>query len=142
MLRDALELIEPACRRLGITTTLITDDEAAFVQADPVALEQVISRLLDQALKSLSVSPDGERQLDVTLAAQPELAVLSVHDTGAEPLPADGVLAPEPGVPSSPRTMELRHCQHLLAEMGGRLTIEASVPRGAVVRVALPRVKG
>jgi signal transduction histidine kinase len=142
LLRDALELIEPACKRLGITTTLITDDEAAFVLADPVALEQVISRLLDQALKSLSVAPDSERQLDVTLAAQPDLAVLSVHDTGVEYLAADGVSASEAAASSSPRTLELRHCQQLLADMGGRLTIEARVPRGAVVRVALPRVKG
>lgn len=142
LLRDALELIEPACKRLGITTTLITDDEAAFVLADPVALEQVINRLLDQALKSLSVGPDGERQLDVTLAAQPDLAVLSVHDTGAEPLPSDDLLLSEAQQPSSARAVELGQCRQLLSDMGGRLTIEVSAPRGAVVRVALPRIKG
>jgi hypothetical protein len=127
LLRDAFEVIESQCARLGIATTLITDDEAAFVLADPVALEQVINRLLDQAVQALSGVADERRQLDVTLAAQPDAAVLSVHDTG---------------VTTDSRAQEIKRCEQMLADMGGRITVEEIPPRGAVVRVALPRVTG
>jgi hypothetical protein len=141
LLRDAFELVEPHCARLGVTTTLITDDEAAFVLADRVALEQVISRLLDQAVMALAQSPADQRQLDVTLSAQPDVAVLSVHDTRADMSGLSESSSTSADAVSSLRARELKQLEQLLAEMSGRLSVELLPPRGVVMRVALPRVK-
>jgi hypothetical protein len=141
LLRDAFELVEPHCARLGVTTTLITDDEAAFVLADRVALEQVISRLLDQAVMALAQSPANQRQLDVTLSAQPDVAVLSVHDTRADLSGLSESAGAAADAVQSLRARELKQLEQLLAEMSGRLSVELLPPRGVVIRVALPRVK-
>ncbi len=142
VLRDALELVEAQCAHQGVVTTLATDDEAASVVADRVALEQVVGRLLDQALQALSAVPDGERRLDMTLTPQGECAVLSVSDSGVPPAEGDGLLQPgqaHTGQAPGPRAHSLQGCAQLLAGMSGHLQVEPASPRGAIVRVALPR---
>ncbi len=135
---DALYLIEPECRRLGVQPAV--SGSAILLRADPVALEQIIHNLLTNALQALAQVPPGERAL--TIAMQPESGngVLTICDSG-------------PGIPADvlPRIFEpffttrdgglglgLSLCESLAADMGGTLTAANAAQRGALFRLSLP----
>lgn len=135
---DALYLIEPECKRLGVQPAV--SGSGILVKADPVALEQIIHNLLTNALQALAQVPPSERAL--TIAMQPEVShgVLTICDSG-------------PGIPADvlPRIFEpffttrdgglglgLSLCESLAADMGGSLTATHAAQRGALFRLSLP----
>ena len=139
---DALYLLEPECRRLGVQPAV--SGSGILVKADPVALEQIIHNLLTNALQALAQVPPSERAL--TIAMQPEVnqGVLTICDSG-------------PGIPADvlPRIFEpffttrdgglglgLSLCESLAADMGGTLTATNAVQRGALFRLSLPLAEG
>jgi signal transduction histidine kinase/ActR/RegA family two-component response regulator len=75
--RRVLSSFEEVGRTTRHAVTVVGD--AVSVEADPVRLEQIVSNLLDNALK---YTPAGGR-VDVTIAAEERDAVLRVRDTGA-----------------------------------------------------------
>ncbi len=139
---DALYLIEPECKRLGVQPAVSGSN--ILLKADPVALEQIIHNLLTNALQALAQVPPSERAL--TIAMQPELnqGVLTICDSG-------------PGIPADilPRIFEpffttrdgglglgLSLCESLAADMGGTLTATNAAQRGALFRLSLPLAEG
>ena len=135
---DALYLIEPECKRLGVQAAV--SGSSLLLKADPVALEQIIHNLLTNALQALAQVPPSERAL--TIAMQPEInqGVLTISDSG-------------PGIPADvlPRIFEpffttrdgglglgLSLCESLAADMGGTLTATHAAQRGALFRLSLP----
>jgi C4-dicarboxylate-specific signal transduction histidine kinase len=139
VVRRALELIAPECRRSGVTPQLQGGNEVT-VQADPVALEQIVHNLLSNALQALQQVPAAERHLTLSTQADGRRGVLRVRDTGPG-------IAPE----ALPRLFEpffstregglglgLSLCETLAAGMGGELTGGNAAPRGAEFRLALP----
>ena len=139
-LGGALALLAPDCRRLGVETSLEVQPAAATVQAEPVALEQIVHNLLSNALHALEQVPPGERRLALSVAAEGGQVVLAVRDSGPG-------IAPE----ALPRLFEpffttregglglgLSLCETLAAGMGGSLSARNATPRGAEFRLALP----
>jgi len=139
ILRDALELIEPQCERLGVVTALSVDEAARRVRADAVVLEQIVHHLLHHALRSLESVPPGERRIELALVVRDDCsAMLSVRDTGS------GLPAPDtpPGLEILPgatwRGQPLGRCAALAAGMGGSLAATPAAPRGTLFRLSLP----
>jgi C4-dicarboxylate-specific signal transduction histidine kinase len=110
------------------------------VQAEPVALEQIVHNLLLNALQALEQVPPHERALDVDVVAGPQGGTLTVADSG-------------PGIPPEllPRIFEpfvttraqglglgLPLCESLAGAMGGSLQAQPRAPRGAAFRLTLP----
>jgi signal transduction histidine kinase len=138
--RQALDLLEPDTRRLGVVPVLDVDPAARTVQAEPVALEQIVHNLLTNALHALGQVPPGDRQLTLRVAVDGDNGVLTVRDTGPG-------IAPE----ALPRLFEpffstregglglgLSLCETLAAGMGGTLTGGNAPGRGAEFRLVLP----
>jgi signal transduction histidine kinase len=137
--RNAFYLLEPEFAKRHVAPTLETRDPVA-VQAEPIALEQIIHNLLTNALQALDQVPPQERSLAVRLQSDHGQGALTVDDSG-------------PGVPPEllPRIFEpffttrehglglgLSLCESLAAGMGGQLRVQAGSPRGATFTLRLP----
>lgn len=136
--RRVLDLFEPQVRRLGAHA--VVEGPAVSVQADPVALEQVLYNLVGNALQALESVPPHQRRLVLHLDVEPSMGVLTVRDNG-------------PGVPPEalPRLFEpffttrrgglglgLSLCETLVSAMHGTLGARNVAPQGAEFRLALP----
>ena len=143
VVRRALHLLEPECTRAGIVPEL-QGDAGIVVQADAVALEQIVHNLLSNAMQALQQVPAAERRLLLTTQADGARGVLVVRDSGPG-------IAPE----ALPRLFEpffstregglglgLSLCETLAAGMGGELTGGNAATRGAEFRLSLPLAKG
>lgn len=142
--RNAFYLLEPEFAKRQVAPRLEARDGQLAVQAEPVALEQIIHNLLANALQALDQVPPQERSLSVRLQAQEGQGALTVDDSG-------------PGIPPEvlPRLFEpffttranglglgLSLCESLAASMGGRIGVQARAPRGASFTLRLPLADG
>ena len=138
--RNALYLLEPEFARRQVAPHFENATPALAVQAEPVALEQIIHNLLTNALQALDQVPASERSLSVRLQAEQGQGALTVGDSG-------------PGIPPEllPRIFEpffstreqglglgLSLCESLAAAMGGHLGVQPRSPRGAAFTLRLP----
>jgi signal transduction histidine kinase len=138
--RNALYLLEPEFARRQVAPKLDADPREVAVQAEPVALEQIIHNLLTNALQALDQVPAAERSLAVRIAHDQGRGALAVEDSG-------------PGIPPEvlPRIFEpffttrehglglgLSLCESLAARMGGELGVQPRSPRGAAFTLRLP----
>ncbi|WP_066268786.1 sensor histidine kinase [Hydrogenophaga palleronii] len=141
--RRALYLLEPECQRRNVEPELDAA-HAVTVQADPVALDQIVHNLILNALQALEQRPAGERRLTLTVRAQGGNGEISVADNG-------------PGIPPEvlPRLFEpffstrdgglglgLSLCETLAQGMGGALSAANAPHGGAVFRLQLPLAEG
>ena len=138
-LRRALHLLEPECQRRGVAAQLRAP-EPVHVQADPVALDQIVHNLLMNALQALESVDVATRALTVSVARQGTQGELQVADTG-------------PGIPPEllPRLFEpffsarkgglglgLTLCETLASGMDGSLTAANRPEGGALFCLRLP----
>jgi signal transduction histidine kinase len=141
-LRKVLDLLEPVARRRGIRTTV--EGWAPAVQADPVALEQILHNLIGNAMQALDEVPREERRLRLHIGTDHGQGVMTVCDSGPG-------IAPE----TLPRLFEpffttrtgglglgLSLCETLATAMQGSLRAGPASPRGAEFRLALPLAEG
>ena len=138
--RNALYLLEPELRRLGIAPAVDLTAPEFFVLAEPVALEQIIHNLMINALQALELVPPGERSLTVKLEIAEKRGRLSLQDTG--PGIPNNVVSHifEPFFTTRPGGLGLglSLCETLTSGMGGTLTAFNRVPRGAEFCLSLP----
>ncbi len=139
--RSALHLLAPEFEKRAVAAQF---DAAAQppvrVQADPVALEQIVHNLLMNALQALELVPAAERRLVVAVGRCGGEGMLSVTDNGRG-------IAPE----ALPRLFEpffstregglglgLSLSETLASGMGGSLSAANVAPRGACFTLLLP----
>jgi C4-dicarboxylate-specific signal transduction histidine kinase len=80
---DVLRLLEPELARRGIAPEVVAEPNLPSVQAEPVALQQIIHNLLMNALQAMDATAPGERRLTLRLARQGSTQVtLCVRDHG------------------------------------------------------------
>lgn len=139
LLRDTLELLEPDAERLGVVTTVATDEEIGWVLADPILLEQIVHQVVRQALQAVARVPAGERRIELTLASQERELILSVRDSGPGYAPEQLRRLFETTGMLPAGTISLGRCRAVIASMGGSLTAAYAPPRGTLLRLALPR---
>ncbi len=138
--RNAFYLLEPEFARRRVAPQLDAQSGAVAVQAEPVALEQIIHNLLTNALQALDQVPPEERQLSVRLESDQREGTLTVGDSGPgiapEVLPR--IFEPFFTTREHGLGLGLSLCETLAAGMGGRLGVQARAPRGAAFTLRLP----
>jgi signal transduction histidine kinase len=138
--RNAFYLLEPEFARRQVAPSLQAQGADVAVQAEPVALEQIIHNLLTNALQALDQVPPQERQLSVTLETRQGEGALTVGDSGPgiapEVLPR--IFEPFFTTRDHGLGLGLSLCESLAAGMGGHLGVQARVPRGAAFTLRLP----
>lgn len=139
---QAVDLLQPELARRGVVPRVSVDDAALAVQADPVAIEQIVHNLLTNALQALDQVSEAERELAIDAEANDREASLVVRDSGpgiaADALPH--LFEPFFTTRRDGLGLGLSLCETLAAGMGGRLSAANRAPRGAEFRLTLPRV--
>lgn len=137
--RKAFQLLEPECARRGVVPRL-DGAEPVRVQAEPVALEQIVHNLLTNALQALEQVPEAERELVVELRQSAGRGLLAVADSGPgiapELLPR--IFEPFVTTRAGGLGLGLPLCESLAGSMGGTLHASARAPRGARLELSLP----
>jgi len=139
--QNALYLLEPECRRVNVSPSVDSPNRPVKVLAEPVALEQIIHNLINNALQALEQVPEKERSLTLSMTEAADAVMLTVRDSG-------------PGIPPDalPRVFEpffslrrgglglgLSLCESLATAMGGTLSAANQPARGAMFTLKLPR---
>jgi len=132
--------LPPAWQRRRVAPTLQAETPGVAVQAEPVALEQIIHNLLTNALQALEQVPPRERSLSVRLRAEPGHGALTVDDSGPgiapELLPR--IFEPFFSTREHGLGLGLSLCESLAAGMGGQLRVQPRASRGAAFTLRLP----
>jgi signal transduction histidine kinase len=143
VVRSAMHLLVPEFTKHAITAQFDATAQAPVrVQAEAVALEQIVHNLLMNALQALDLVPAAERRLVVSVGRNGQEGVLTVTDNGRG-------IAPE----ALPRLFEpffstregglglgLSLSETLASGMGGSLSAANASPRGARFTLLLPLV--
>ncbi len=142
-LRNALYLVEPELAKRQVVPVLHAPTEPLRVLADPVALEQILHNLLMNALQALEQVPTAQRSLALTLSASGERGQVEVADSGPGIAPEHLPRLFEPFFSTRDKGLGLglSLCESLALGMGGQLTAGHNAPRGAVLRLALPKAQ-
>jgi C4-dicarboxylate-specific signal transduction histidine kinase len=143
VVRSAMHLLAPEFAQRGVAAQFDATAQAPVrVQAEAVALEQIVHNLLMNALQALDLVPASERRLSVSVGRNGQEGVLTVTDNGRG-------IAPE----AMPRLFEpffstregglglgLSLSETLASGMGGSLSAANAAPRGARFTLLLPLV--
>ncbi|MEX2575838.1 MAG: ATP-binding protein [Halofilum sp. (in: g-proteobacteria)] len=145
LVREAVELVGPECKRLRIDLELALADRPLPARVDAVELEQVVVNLVQNAIESMpdAQEDDSRRQVCVSTRYDGERLLLAVDDTGPglpqgdttglfEPL-SDGGNGSGLGLPIV-RTIVEAH--------GGVIEAGHSSEGGAEFRIYLPAAYG
>jgi C4-dicarboxylate-specific signal transduction histidine kinase len=135
----ALHLLEPECRSRSVQLKL-HGDEQLTVTADPVGLEQILHNLINNALQAMEQVPAGQRQLDLSVTREGQIALLDVCDTGPGIAPdaLPHLFEPFFSTRSGGLGLGLSLSETLASSMGGRLTARNNAQQGATFNLALP----
>ena len=124
-----------ACRRRH--NVYLTGDTGLSVIADPAALEQAISHLLDNAIDA---SPPGA-QVSIQVTANADAASIAIIDEGAG-MDADFIrnrlFQPFASTKQDGFGVGAFEAKSLIAAMGGRLTVDSRPGHGTRFIIALP----
>lgn len=139
VVRRALYLLEPESQRCGITPRL-EGPQRLHVQADPVALDQIVHNLILNALQAMEQVDASQRRLVLTLGTQGDTAELSVADRGPGIAPdvLPRLFEPFFSTRQGGLGLGLSLCESLAQGMGGSITAAHMPEGGAVFRLRLP----
>jgi C4-dicarboxylate-specific signal transduction histidine kinase len=140
-LDNALYLLEPELAKRQVLLQRIAPAEPLRVLAEPVALEQILHNLLMNAMQALDQVPAPERRLVLTVCEAGDRGDVSVADSGPGIAPEHLPRLFEPFFSTRDKGLGLglSLCESLAQGMGGRLTAGANPPRGALLRLSLPK---
>lgn len=138
-LRQALDLLEPECRRLGVLPQLQCTPPGLAVVAEPVALEQIVHNLLTNALQALAQVPAAERRLQLEATAHAGQVLLLLRDSGPGIAPdaLPHLFEPFFSTRDGGLGLGLSLCETLASSLGGSLTAQNAASRGAEFRLTL-----
>jgi signal transduction histidine kinase len=131
----------------GLSVTVhVPRDVPVWVRGDPVRLRQILTNLVDNAIKFTATG-----RVDVHVAATNEQVAFEVVDTGIGIDPASGATLFEPFAQADSSTtrrfggtgLGLAICGQLVELMGGHLTFDSQVGQGSTFRfvVTLTRAR-
>jgi signal transduction histidine kinase len=112
------------------------------IVSDRLAVEQVFSNLIDNALKYLRNDEKG--RIDVNFARRNDRVVIEIEDNGRGIAEKDKgrvfELFRRAGVQDRPGNgMGLAHTRALVRRLGGSITLDSALGKGSTFRVSLPQ---
>jgi signal transduction histidine kinase len=137
----ALDLLDAEWRTLGVQPQVDIAPADLAALADPVALEQIVHNLLANAQHALAQVPAAERALAIAAREEGGRIVLTLRDSGPGIAPdvLPRLFEPFFSTREGGLGLGLPLSESLALGMGGSLTAANAQPRGALLRLELPR---
>jgi heavy metal sensor kinase len=144
LIRESLNLLRPLAERKGIRIN-VSPDEQAMVSGDRIALMELFTNLIDNAIK-YNV-PQGK--VDVSMRKAREFIVTEIGDTGIG-IPEDDLdkvfdrfyrVDRSRSRESGSIGLGLSICNEIVKVHGGRITIDSNLSSGTTVSVYLNRAE-
>lgn len=143
VVRSAMHLLAPEVARRGVAAQFDAGAQAPVrVQAEAVALEQIVHNLLMNALQALDLVPVAERKLAIAVGRNGTEGVLTVTDSGKGIAPdaLPRLFEPFFSTREGGLGLGLSLSETLASGMGGSLAAANVQPRGARFTLLLPLV--
>ena len=143
VVRSAMHLLAPEFAQRGVAAQFDATAQAPVrVQAEVVALEQIVHNLLMNALQALDLVPVSERRLAVSVGRNGQEGVLTVTDNGRgiSPEAMPRLFEPFFSTREGGLGLGLSLSETLASGMGGSLSAANAAPRGARFTLLLPLV--
>ena len=137
---DAIHLLESELSKRGITPEVQAAANLPEVQAEPVALQQIIHNLLMNALQALEQVPNAQRKLVLRLQPQGQQQVLLAvrdHGPGMDAAARRRVFEPFYSTRPGGLGLGLSLCESLAESMGATLTLAPPAGPGAELLLVL-----
>jgi signal transduction histidine kinase len=136
--RGVLGLLEPALAGAGVEVRL--EGTTPTVRGDPVALEQILHNLIDNAIKALAAQPQGGRRLAIAFATEGPQGVCRVTDSGPGIAPdiLEHLFEPLNTSREGGMGLGLALARSQAEAMGGTLAARNASGAGAEFRLSLP----
>lgn len=137
--KKVLALLQGEIRCSGLEPVL-TGEATLLVQADPVALEQIIHNLLMNALQAMDSTPSAAHSLSLRIEAGEGVATLCIKDggPGISPEAMPRLFEPFFSTKEGGLGLGLSLCETLVTSMGGRIRAANCTEGGAEFCLTLP----
>lgn len=140
-IHDVIALLRGELLKHDVAVHVTLADRLPLVRADRVQVQQVIVNLVLNAVEAMMADPGGLRALGVATAADGTGGVqITVHDSGPGLRAEDRERVVEAfyTTKADGLGLGLSICDSIIAAHGGRLSVRANEPRGAVFEFTLP----
>jgi signal transduction histidine kinase len=138
---EVIALIQPEAARSRVSVRTAFADGLAEVIGDRVELQQVAVNLILNAIEAMSETTEGPRELLIRTATADGGGVLvAVMDSGPGLPPENLERLFDPFYTTKPDGLGigLSICRSIIEASGGRLSVTANQPRGAIFQFTLP----
>ena len=144
-IREVIVITRGEAAKNNVSVAMELAEELSSIQGDRVQLQQVILNLVINAIEAMSGIPDGPRDLLIrTAKSEPDSVTITVFDTGPGLDPEHAMRAFDAFYTTKPQGlgMGLSICRSIAEAHGGKLSLSANVPRGAVFQLTVPTRAG
>ncbi|OAN48751.1 ATP-binding protein [Magnetospirillum moscoviense] len=140
LIADALALVAPEAKRLGIRLAANPDKSAPDLAVDRVQVQQVLVNLIHNALDAMVKADSVDPSVTVSAESESSAIVFEVADGGPGIAPDIGERLFEPFNTSKATGMGLglSICRTLVEAHGGTIWLERTGPTGTSFRFRLP----
>lgn len=140
-IREVIALTRGELVKSSVSMQTRLTEDLPLVEGDRVQLQQVILNLIINAIEAMSAVEDGPRELDICTTRDESGGILiTVSDSGPGVALENRQQLFEPFYTTKQRGMGmgLSICRSIVEAHGGRLSVNANVPRGAVFQFTVP----
>jgi signal transduction histidine kinase len=115
-----------------------------LIEGDRVQLQQVVLNLIVNAVQAMCAVAEGQRELLITSALEPNGVLVAVKDSGPGLAPESltNLFAPFYTTKPGGLGMGLSICHSIVEAHGGRLWVTANLPSGAIFHFTVPAQTG
>jgi signal transduction histidine kinase len=142
VMQDVFELLAAHAFAHRVTLNMGRAPGTALVKGDRVQLQQVVLNVVMNAIEAIDGNAKGEREIIGSTLVDGQFATVSIEDTGpglsSEDL--EHIFEPFFTTKDAGMGMGLAIARSIVVSQGGRISAENRSVRGAVVRIAMPRV--
>jgi two-component system sensor histidine kinase FlrB len=139
ILKDAVEFARPLIEQAGLTLTLLGDLTEVRVEADAIALQQVLLNLTRNAIRHTRANGEIVVSSSVENAAGGKVAVINFSDTGSGIAPEDLPNIFEAGFSTGQTPgLGLTVCKRIVEQHKGKITVHSELGTGTTFRMEFP----
>jgi signal transduction histidine kinase len=141
LITSAMDLLRTEAQSLAIQTRLDLDPEPAWVQVDPIQIEQVVLNLIRNGFDAIELGSHGERVLTVSSRCTANSVEIDVEDSGIgiDESRADEMFDAFSSTKSDGLGLGLSVSRSIVEAHGGRIRAQRRTGGGSVFRFTIPR---